>query len=59
MFEIGQKYSGNVNGEIFTVVNIKKAERNPDNLIVFQSEKTGNKYELYETYASKLLFTRL
>ena len=59
MFEIGQKYSGNVNGGIFTVVNIKKAEINPDNLIVFQSEKTGNKYELYETHASKLLFTRL
>lgn len=59
MFEIGRKYSGDMNGEVFTVVNIKKAERNLDNLIVFQSEKTGNKYELYETHASKLLFTRL
>lgn len=59
MFEIGQKYSGNVNGEIFTVVDIKKAEKTSDIMIVLHSEKTGKKYEINESHASHLMLTRM
>lgn len=59
MFEIGQKYSGNLNGEIFTVADIKKAEKTSDIMIVLRSEKTGKKYELNESHAAHLMFTKI
>ncbi len=59
MFEIGQKYSGDMNGEVFTVVDIKRAEKTSALMIVFRSEKTGKKYEINESHASHLMFTKM
>lgn len=59
MFEIGQKYSGNMNGEVFTVIDIKKAEKTSAIMIVFLSEKTGKKYEINESHAAHLMFTKI
>ena len=59
MFEIGQRYSGDMNGEIFTVADIKEAEKTSAIMIVFRSEKTGKKYELNESHASHLMLTKM
>lgn len=59
MFEIGQKYSGDMNGEVFTVLGLKKAEKTSAIIIVFRSEKTGKKYEINESHASHLMLTRM
>lgn len=59
MFEIGQKYSGDMNGEVFTVVDIKRAEKTSAIMIVFHSEKTGKKYEINESHASHLMLTKI
>lgn len=58
MFEIGQRYSGDMNGEVFTVSDIKKAEKTSAIMIVFQSEKTGKKYEISESHAAHLMLTK-
>lgn len=59
MFEIGQKYLGNMDGDVFTVVDIKRAEKTSAIMIVFRSEKTGKKYELNESHASHLMLTKM
>lgn len=59
MFEVGQKYSGNMNGEVFTVVDIKRVEKTSAIMIVFRSEKTGKKYEINESHASHLMLTKM
>lgn len=59
MFEIGQKYSGDMNGEVFAVLDIKRAEKNSAIMIVFRSEKTGKKYEINESHASHLMLTKM
>lgn len=64
-FEAGQRYAGMVNGEIFTISNIREAGKYKtksggvytvtQTLVEFRSEKTGDVYQLELESAKRLL----